>query len=134
MSHGDGVPFQTRDSDTGTGWPSEESAEPFELELRRERDRVTVVPYGELDLATSPRLAAQLDALVAAGVTDIVLDLTRLTFMDSTGLNLVIRHSHRDGVGFRVIDGGQRVARVFDIAGARDGIRFTTARELDSEP
>jgi anti-anti-sigma factor len=89
-----------------------------------------VVPYGDLDLATVDRVRHAIDSLVDADFADIVLDLRNLWFMDSSGLNLVIRYSQRDDVHFRVIPGAENVTRVFTAAGVRDAIRFVAAADL----
>ena len=44
---------------------------------------------GELDLYSSPRLAAELGALTA-DAAEVVLDLTAVTFMDSTALGAIL--------------------------------------------
>jgi len=50
---------------------------------------------GELDPHTAPLLQEQVDALADQGRLDIVLDLSRLQFIDSSGLRVVIS-AHRD--------------------------------------
>jgi anti-sigma B factor antagonist len=72
--------------------------EPFAIEVRR-RDAVAVVqPRGELDLATIKTLR---DALDGAGSAErLVLDLRGLTYIDSTGLHLLVdlhERARRDG-------------------------------------
>ena len=46
---------------------------------------------GELDLGTAPELTAAIDRLTAAGETRVLLDLTDLTFCDSTGMAAFVR-------------------------------------------
>src|SRR5688572_30037851 len=63
---------------------------------------------GELDLATTERLES---ALADAG-TPVVLDLSGLTFMDSTGVRVLLEAAEGAGVGLRIIppvDGDARV-------------------------
>ena len=43
---------------------------------------------GELDLRTTELLSARLAEAMRAGVSELTLDLTRLAFMDSTGVRL----------------------------------------------
>jgi anti-anti-sigma factor len=51
-------------------------------------DATTVLhPVGELDLATAPKLREALGANVSG---DVVVDLSRLSFIDSTGLNVLV--------------------------------------------
>jgi anti-sigma B factor antagonist len=52
---------------------------------------VTVVVAGELDLASAPRLEREVLALLALPVHVVTLDLDGLTFMDSSGLNVLNR-------------------------------------------
>jgi stage II sporulation protein AA (anti-sigma F factor antagonist) len=52
---------------------------------------VVIVVEGELDLATAPRLQREVLALLALPVHVVTLDLDALTFMDSSGLNLLNR-------------------------------------------
>jgi anti-sigma B factor antagonist len=111
-----------------------EASEPFDLEVRHARGRVAVVPRGELDMTTVSRLAETIDGLVAGDAPEIFLDLRHLTFMDSTGLKLVIRVSRRHDAVVRVIDGTGPVARVFDVAGVRHAIPFASPHDLDGGP
>lgn len=46
---------------------------------------------GELDLATVPRLRAELEALLHSGHCHLDLDLDKVTFCDVAGLNLLLR-------------------------------------------
>jgi anti-sigma B factor antagonist len=99
----------------------------FRLEVVREHDLVRLCPAGELDMATVARVEDELRALVAAGVGAVVLDLRGLTFMDSTGLSLVLRWTYaaqQDGFDFSLIAGGRPVHRVFELAGMADRVHF----------
>ena len=53
-------------------------------------DRTVVRLEGELDAYSAPALVACFDDLVARGVTDVVVDLGRVTFIDSTGLGVLV--------------------------------------------
>jgi anti-sigma B factor antagonist len=46
---------------------------------------------GEIDLSTSSRLDAAVDRFVEEGHAHLVVDLAEVTFMDSTGLNSLVR-------------------------------------------
>jgi anti-anti-sigma factor len=100
----------------------EPSTPPTELRCEVARNGIVawVRPFGELDLDSVHRVEAALDGLNEEGCHDIVLDLRGLTFMDSTGLRLVIRwdNAAREG-GFRfsIIPGGDVVQRVFRLTG-----------------
>ena len=64
--------------------------EPFRCEVDPHRESIFVRPVGELDLATAPIVDTQLSELVEAGFRNIVLDLGKLRFLDSTGLRLLV--------------------------------------------
>jgi anti-sigma B factor antagonist len=100
---------------------------PFTCEVRPERDRVVVTPRGELDMATVGAVEQELRRLRDAGFSGILLDLSGLTFMDSSGLHLVMRwttEASQDGFGFELEPGPDIVQRVFDLAGLTDELPF----------
>jgi anti-sigma B factor antagonist len=74
---------------------------------------------GELDIATAPRMIAALNEAVASLERPLVLDLTSVDFMDSTGLALLMnayRRVNRCGQGFAIVCPGGPIARIFEIA------------------
>jgi anti-sigma B factor antagonist len=82
-------------------------------------DRLILV-HGELDIATAPRLAGLLTRLRERR-HPVVLDLSEVAFMDSSGLNVLLdahAHSRRDGWSFRIRRASPRVARIARLAGA----------------
>ena len=78
-------------------------------------DRTVVRLEGELDASTAPRLVACFDDLLARGVTDIVVDLGRVSFIDSTGLGVLVNAYNagleRDGT-VELVASDPRVVRV----------------------
>jgi anti-sigma B factor antagonist len=82
---------------------------------------------GEVDLHTAPRLQAALEPLLAAAGPhrpDLVVDLSAVTFLDSTGLGeLVAAHKVLVSRGARLhlISGNDRVGRLLAITGL-DGV------------
>src|SRR3954453_3298697 len=94
--------------------------------------------FGELDLATAPRLCAALDAARIHRVRRVVVDLTGVDFCDSTGLRALIGAPTELRVGggrlaIACLPGGA-VSRLFDIVGARESRRVcdTQAEALAS--
>ena len=74
---------------------------------------------GELDIATAPRMIAALNEALAAMAHPLIVDLSRVVFMDSTGLALLMnarRRAQRRGQGFAIICPGGPISRVFEIA------------------
>ena len=104
----------------------------FRVDVEHDRALVRVCPVGEFDLDTVAQVAAEIDRLCDAGFARIALDLRRTTFLDSTGVHLVLdahAASSRDGWDFDVIAGPPQVQRTFEIAGILSRVRF-----LDQPP
>jgi anti-sigma B factor antagonist len=102
-----------------------ESTPPIDLrcEIVREGARAWVQPFGELDLDSVHRVETALEEVRGKGCAELVLDLRGLTFMDSTGLRLVIRWdtaAREDGFRFAIVPGDQVVQRVFRLTGMDD--------------
>jgi anti-anti-sigma factor len=107
--------------------PSETPDEPFWVELRPDRERLVVVPHGELDLATVGAVRREIEELIARGFEGIVIDLRWTSFIDSTGLCLMLAQAAREDAVVTLIDGPERVRRVFDVAGIRQVLTFEPA-------
>ncbi len=78
-----------------------------------------ISPSGEIDLATVGQLEDALAASMSDG-TDVAVDLTGVTFMDSTGLRaLLAANQNLSGSGHRLalIVAGGPVDRLLDISG-----------------
>jgi anti-sigma B factor antagonist len=93
---------------------------PFELSNERSSDTSCVVRVtGELDLHTAPRLQQELDALIADGVSRVVVDLAEAPFVDSTGLGVLVAAGQRLGrEGFALAGLQIEPRRVLEITGA----------------
>jgi len=90
----------------------------FRVEIEPEREHVRVIAHGELDLATVDDLQAQIEALRSNGTAAIVLDLRQLSFMDSTGLRLLLTldaAARSDGFDFSILDGEGPVRRLLEL-------------------
>ncbi|MDG4781140.1 STAS domain-containing protein [Micromonospora sp. WMMD961] len=82
---------------------------------------------GELDLSTAPQLTAAIEELTAAGETRLLLDLTDLTFCDSTGMAVFVRGDNQaaaDGGWLRLTGANGRVERVLRVTGLADVLRY----------
>jgi anti-anti-sigma factor len=88
-------------------------------------DSVLLYLRGELDLASVGQLRSVLGAL-GAGRRGLIVDLSGLEFMDSTGLAVLLdAHARRDGGGLRVRAAAGRVRALLERTG--------TLRVLDPE-
>jgi anti-sigma B factor antagonist len=100
---------------------------PFAVDVVPKRDAVRVAAAGELDIATVGAVRERLDALRAAGFRRLVLDLRDLTFLDSTGVRLVLEQvaaSATDGCEIAIVRGPWQVQRVFELAGLSSRLPF----------
>jgi anti-anti-sigma factor len=100
---------------------------PFSCEVIPHRDHVVVCPRGELDMATIGAVEQELRHLQRSGSRKLVLDLSELTFMDSTGLHLAMRWTQeaaQDGFAFEIVPGPPVVMRVFALAEMTHGLPF----------
>lgn len=70
--------------------PLKQQLEPFRVDVHPERDVIRVVPIGELDLATAGLLERELHELRNSGFAHVVLDMSNLTFIDSSGIRVVL--------------------------------------------
>lgn len=91
----------------------------FEVTVQRSSGTAVVQVAGELDLASAPALADVLRNLERP-CDHVILDLSRLTFIDSTGLRLAItehRRAELDGFDFVIAGATEPILRVLRIAG-----------------
>ncbi len=75
---------------------------------------------GELDLATTPQLERQVRTVLADGARSIVIDLATLTFIDSTGLRLLLllsQHAADDGWRMLITRPPEQVQKIIKITG-----------------
>jgi anti-anti-sigma factor len=77
-----------------------------------------VVLTGELDLSTIDKVEQELSRIEGAGPAVVALDLSRLTFLDSSGLRVIVsadQRARRENRRFVVVRGPETVQRVFSI-------------------
>ena len=101
---------------------------PFRAVVEAADDVVAVRFAGELDLATVEEAAAAVAQARGGSDRPLRLDLSELTFLDSSGLHLVMQvHEacHADGCPLEVVPGPRSVQRVFDLAGVLEILPFT---------
>jgi anti-anti-sigma factor len=60
------------------------------IKAHREQDQHTLALIGELDLASAPALEGMVAQACADGAREVVLDLSRLRFIDSSGLKAIL--------------------------------------------
>jgi anti-anti-sigma factor len=102
---------------------------PTQFEVQSELDdgtgRLTVI--GELDLATAPQLQEKAQALVGRSAHEVIIDLRQMTFVDSSGLRLLIALSNRasaENWTLGLIRPAQQTFAVFEISGVDARLPF----------
>jgi anti-sigma B factor antagonist len=88
-----------------------------------------VIADGELDLSTAPLLEAALLAAEATGATAITLDIDAVSFIDSTGLRVLLEahaRSETDSRRLRLTRGSDQAQRLFSLAAVDDILPFGT--------
>jgi anti-sigma B factor antagonist len=103
-----------------------------QLELRdvASGERHTLVLSGELDMAWAPILDQALHRVCGDGAEAIALDLSGLTFMDSTGLRAVLLAKElceRNDCEFLLTPGPPQVQRLFELTGLLDRLPFSAS-------
>jgi anti-sigma B factor antagonist len=100
---------------------------------RTSRDGVEMLLVeGEVDIATAPRLLAILNLAVQDALQSLVIDLSEVGFMDSTGLALVInahRRVTRKSKGFAVVCPAGPLRRVFEMTDMVETLHVCPDRE-----
>jgi anti-anti-sigma factor len=92
--------------------------------------RHTLVLTGELDMAWAPALDATLQRICTPLTEAITLDLSQLTFMDSTGLRAVLLAKElceQHDCEFMLVPGPPQVQRLFEVTGLLERLPFQAA-------
>jgi len=97
----------------------------IDSQLLGDTARLTVV--GELDIATVGQLEAAVGAMLARGVSQLIIDLSGLTFIDSSALRLfIVLNDRAAGEAWRlslIRPAGQALS-IFQISGAEEHLPF----------
>jgi anti-sigma B factor antagonist len=107
-------------SDVRDVGPYGADADAFRAETANVDGRAIVTVRGELDLVTARDLEAALDRVTAGARNTIVVDLSHVSFADSTGLSVLVKGqqaAHREGLVFVVRSPQRRVRRVLELSG-----------------
>jgi anti-sigma B factor antagonist len=91
-----------------------------------------VAPAGEIDALTAPQLGSRLLGLADDGKTGVVVDLTRVTFMDSTGIGVILNALRALGARSAtlvLVCPTERIMRPFEVTGLTN--RLPIVKTLD---
>ncbi|MFZ0217377.1 MAG: STAS domain-containing protein [Candidatus Dormiibacterota bacterium] len=112
-----------------TGVSSHDAATPRHLRIDRQLDAngIILALTGELDLASAPELDRQLRELEAANPGRLLIDLSALEFMDSTGIALLVRArqaARTNGHQLALRRGPAQIQRLFALTRLTDHFTF----------
>lgn len=119
-----GLKWWQRPPESAGGWPLMAT-----LEVRSEKHgKVPVLGLsGELDFAGLELFEAELIPLEQGSPALLILDLSELSFLDSSGLNGILQANRRaaeDGRRLVIVRGDERVQRIFDWTGVTRSLEF----------
>jgi anti-anti-sigma factor len=100
---------------------------PTVISAGRDARRARLVLGGDLDMAARFKAEQAVDELLSEPVEQLVVDLGEVTFLDSTGMGLVLELDDRarsEGFKLRLLRGPAEVQRVFELAGVADVLPF----------
>ncbi len=97
------------------------------IDSRTEGDTIVVALHGELDLTSAPAFERELQEAAGSKPTRIVIDLSGLDFMDSTGLRALLQARERaneDGHQLSLRRGPHQVQRVLELTKTEEVFTF----------
>jgi anti-sigma B factor antagonist len=91
-----------------------------------------VTVEGEVDMATGEQLRACLDDALERNVAQLVIDLTKCGFLDSTGISVLIKTRRRTTLPLHIVAPNEHIRRVLTISSLDSvfSIHPTTAEAL----
>lgn len=96
---------------------------PLTMELREQEGLAVLRLSGELDIATAPQLDARLARVLAERPGPVVIDLTQLSFLDSTGLACFLKASVQAPDRIAIASPRERITRLFQATGLAERLR-----------
>jgi anti-sigma B factor antagonist len=106
--------------------------DPLKIEVESSAQRALVTLSGELDASTASSLYDKLSDLEVQDTHNVVLDLAQVTFMDSTGLAVIVtehkRLQHSAGT-LTIFAPPSSVRRLFEITGLTTVLDIVPATE-----
>jgi anti-anti-sigma factor len=97
----------------------------FDLESRVEGDRAIVTVIGDFDLQVAQRVVDELAKVEAAEPAVLIIDLSRVSFLDSAGMGVIAAAQARateTGRDLAVVRPPYSVRRAFEVSGFGDVI------------
>lgn len=93
------------------------------VQFREENNAIKGFVEGEIDTFTAPILREELDSIRMVEGQTIEVNLSKVTYMDSTGLGIFVafyKKTTREKVTLKLVGLTQRLIRLFEITGLKD--------------
>jgi anti-sigma B factor antagonist len=104
---------------------------------REHEDSHTLLLEGELDIASAPMLEATIEDICTRRPRELILDMTGVEFVDSSGLNAILRGKamcEQHGSDFCLSPAQRPVARVFELTRLIDRLPLRKAKPGQEQP
>ena len=98
----------------------------FAISTTEVEGRIVIGLTGEFDIDAAPSLRTVIDQAEQSSMADVIVDMSAVTFMDSSGLGCLIRAYKlfdRNGRRLRIADPSPRVVQILKVTGQYE--RFT---------
>ena len=110
---------------------------PLAMTISDQGTATTISLRGEWDMAAQPATRRAFSGVLERSPECVILDLTRVSFIDSTGVHGVIelqKRSERQNVRLVIVPGPPAVQRVFELVGLTKVLRFLPSRQVSEPP
>lgn len=91
--------------------------EPMSVRVVDRQGVPLLMPEGEVDIYTAGRLESALQEALGRGASGVVVDLSRISYFDSSGLGVLVRAARQEGARVLVVAPQPRIARLFVATG-----------------
>jgi anti-sigma B factor antagonist len=102
---------------------------PFKVRSEQKDGVFVILVEGELDMNTATELERQLEAPLSAPDSNLLVDLSRCEFIDSTGIALIVRAWQTLDDRFSLCGIGDQVKRVLNVTGLEATIPTHRSRD-----
>jgi anti-sigma B factor antagonist len=102
----------------------------LELETNKHDDQTVLTVRGEIDVYTAPRLRQAIVDLVDAGAVNLVIDMEKVDFLDSTGLGVLVEGLKRvrtRGGDLSIVVTQDKIIKIFEITGLNKAFSLHTS-------
>jgi anti-anti-sigma factor len=109
----------------------------FLAHIHLDPQTATLAVSGELDLASAPEFDAALTRTLDSPASSLIIDLSALEFIDSTGVRALLKGYERatgDGRRCSVVNGGPQVSRILEMTGVDRQLKIPPGANVAPPP